>query len=126
MYTSLLSYGGIIFPLLAQLAWAVPVVQAGPVPHALDTPQVSGLYPEPEKCTGVCDWIHDPNIVFDRNLYWRFTTSNNITVATAPSLEGPWTVKGPLLTNGTSIRLRTDQDIWVFHSPSSHKCPLHG
>ena len=107
--------------MIAQLSGSVPVVQAGPVPQVPDSPQASGNYPDPEKCTGVCDWIHDPNIVYDRGLYWRFVTSNNITIATAPSLEGPWTNEGPLLTNGTAIHLRDDQDIWVSHTlPSRH------
>jgi arabinan endo-1,5-alpha-L-arabinosidase len=113
MYTSLLLCGATILPLFARIAYAVPVVQSGPVPQALDPPKVSGIYPEPEKCSGVCASIHDPNIVYENDQYWRFTTSRNISIATAPSLEGPWTYQGSLLPNGSKIHLRNDQDIWV-------------
>lgn len=74
-------------------------------------------YPEPESCHGNCSWIHDPNVFFEDGVYWRFSTSGNIAVATAPSLEGPWDYKGALLHEGTKIRLRDDQDIWVSLIP---------
>lgn len=113
MFSSFLIGIGNIFPILAQFAHATPAVQAGPAPQAISTLFASGIYPEPEKCVGACASIHDPNIVYENNTYWRFTTSNNISIATAPFLQGPWTYRGSLLPNGSSIRLRDDQDIWV-------------
>lgn len=127
MLLSLLHYAVVIFTLVAvQLAGAVPVASAGPVPQAGDALPTSNLYPDPEKCTGDCSWIHDPNVVFERGLYWRFTTSNNITIASAPSLEGPWQIKGPLLDNGTSIHIHnaTEQDIWVSNTTNIHSPQL--
>ncbi|KAF2818441.1 endo-1,5-alpha-L-arabinosidase [Ophiobolus disseminans] len=104
---------GNVFLFLALLAHAAPVIHAGPVPQAKSSLAVSRNYPDPERCIGACDLIHDPNIVYEDNTYWRFTTSRNISIATAPFLEGPWTYKGSLLLNGTSINLHDNQDIWA-------------
>lgn len=114
MFASLLITSATIFPLLAQFSHATPVAQAVPVPQGLSPPPtISGIYPEPQRCFGICSSIHDPNIVYEDGTYWRFTTSNNISIATSPFLEGPWTFRGALLHNGSSIHLRDDQDIWV-------------
>jgi arabinan endo-1,5-alpha-L-arabinosidase len=59
--------------------------------------------------------------MYEGETYWRFTTSGNIAVATAPFLEGPWTYRGALLHNGTSINLHANQDIWVHEfSPQNY------
>lgn len=96
------------FALAFPMPWPVP----DPRPQA-DRPQHSGIYPDPEPCMGNCSWIHDPSVIYEDGMYWRFSTSGNIAVAIAPSLGGPWTYKGPLLTNSTKIFIREDQDIWV-------------
>jgi arabinan endo-1,5-alpha-L-arabinosidase len=70
-------------------------------------------YPDPEPCTGNCSWIHDPNIIKKDSTYYRFSTSGNIAIATAPSLTGPWEYQGPMLTAGTSINVGATQDIWA-------------
>lgn len=72
-----------------------------------------GLYPDPEPCRGNCSWIHDPSIWYEDGTYWRFSTSGNIAVATAPSLGGPWRYQGALLHAGTDIFVSGGQDIWV-------------
>jgi hypothetical protein len=82
---------------------------------AAPTPQ---RYPNPEPCLGNCSWIHDPSIIKEDNRYYRFSTSGNIAIATAPSLSGPWEYKGALLDNGTNIYVDSSQDIWA---PSIHK-----
>ncbi|KAF2639649.1 endo-1,5-alpha-L-arabinosidase [Massarina eburnea CBS 473.64] len=73
----------------------------------------SPSYPNPETCKGNCTWSHDPSIIESGGTYYRFTTSGNIAITTAPSLEGPWTYQGAVLTNGTSIALNDRQDIWA-------------
>ncbi|KAF1949539.1 Arabinanase/levansucrase/invertase [Byssothecium circinans] len=71
-------------------------------------------YPNPEPCKGNCSWIHDPSIVKKGGKYYRFSTSGNIAIATAPAIEGPWTYQGALLTNGTKIVVdAVRQDIWA-------------
>jgi arabinan endo-1,5-alpha-L-arabinosidase len=74
---------------------------------------LDGFYPLPEPCHGNCSWIHDPSIWYEDGTYWRFSTSGNIAIATAPSLGGPWRYEGALLHNGTSIFVSDGQDIWV-------------
>jgi len=76
------------------------------------TPLLDG-YPMPELCLGNCTSIHDPSIVYEEGLYWRFTTQHGINIANAPSLRGPWTYRGALLTNGTKIKLYEKQEVWV-------------
>ncbi|KAF2864605.1 glycosyl hydrolase [Massariosphaeria phaeospora] len=75
-------------------------------------------FPNPENCTGNCSGVHDPSVIKKDGVYYRFSTSGNIAIATAPSLTGPWDYKGPLLEHGTSIDLFPDQDIWA---PSVNK-----
>lgn len=97
----------------------IPGTVANPVPVPLgdsqnsDSSSLSGLYPDPEPCSGNCSWIHDPSIYYESGTYWRFSTSGNIAIASAPSLGGPWSYEGALLTNGTSIFVVDNQDIWV-------------
>ena len=78
----------------------------------------SQQYPDPEPCLGNCSWIHDPNIVVKDKTYYRFSTSGNIAIATAPALKGPWEYQGELLEQGTSIHVADGQDIWVRKLPS--------
>jgi arabinan endo-1,5-alpha-L-arabinosidase len=127
MLTSLLLTGATLLPIIAHFdhfGHAAPAAQAAPVPQAYSPPPTtSEQYPDPQPCHGNCSWVHDPSLIYGNDTYWRFTTSGNIAVATAPSLEGPWTYQGPLLYNGTSIRIRDDQDIWVCLSISLHTSP---
>jgi hypothetical protein len=82
-------------------------------------------YPDPEPCQGNCSWIHDPSIYYEDGTYWRFSTSGNIAVATAPSFGGPWEYQGALLSNGTSIEVSENQDIWAsLSSRRFHECVL--
>lgn len=62
-------------------------------------------FPNPQPCLGVCDYIHDPTIIIRESdgLYFRFATFENIQIATAPSLQGPWTPQGPVLPNGSKV-----------------------
>ncbi|KAJ4989614.1 arabinan endo-alpha-l-arabinosidase a [Stagonosporopsis vannaccii] len=78
-----------------------------------DTNNLPFAYPDPGPCYGNISWIHDPSIIYEDGTYWRFSTSGNIAIATAPSIRGPWTYQGPLLTEGTKIQVSPDQDIWA-------------
>jgi arabinan endo-1,5-alpha-L-arabinosidase len=102
-----------LLPLVAQLAYGAPTTHT--------TPFADG-YPMPEPCLGNCTSIHDPSIVYENGMYWRFTTQNGINIANAPSLEGPWTYRGALLTNGTKIDLYESQEIWVGSRNLAAKC----
>jgi hypothetical protein len=117
MFTSVLATGASLLLTIsitlhtASTVWAAPASQGHSIPLTL-----SAMHPQPRPCHGNCSWIHDPSILYDNGIYWRFSTSGNIAVATAPFLEGPWVYRGALLPNGTSIYLRDDQDIWVRHN----------
>jgi arabinan endo-1,5-alpha-L-arabinosidase len=72
---------------------------------ALSIRQTSS-YPLPEPCTGNCTSIHDPAIVRRSDGTWlRYSTLGNIAIASAPALTGPWTYKGAMLPQGSSIKL---------------------
>lgn len=63
-------------------------------------------YPEPEPCTGWCYYdLRDPNVVYSNGTYYRFTTHHNFTIATAPSITGPWEKRGSALRDGSTIKL---------------------
>jgi arabinan endo-1,5-alpha-L-arabinosidase len=80
---------------------------------ALTVRQTSS-YPSPEPCTGDCTAIHDPAIARRKDGTWlRFSTLGNIAIATAPALTGPWTYQGAMLPQGSSIKLRDDQELWA-------------
>ncbi|KAI4666940.1 uncharacterized protein J4E88_010361 [Alternaria novae-zelandiae] len=108
LLTALLITSATFIPFFTQGAVANPV----PDPQA-GSPTTDGYYPDPEPCRGNCSWIHDPSVIYENNKYWRFSTSGNIAIASAPSLGGPWEYEGALLQNGTSIQVHPDQDIWA-------------
>ena len=121
LLTALLITSATFLPFLIQRTVANPVAVALPQPDPAPQPDpqatgdqpLDGYYPEPEQCRGNCSWIHDPSIWYENGTYWRFSTSGNIAIATAPSLGGPWRYQGALLHNGTSIYVSENQDIWV-------------
>jgi len=115
--TALLITSATFVPLLIKGAVASPVAIPLPDPQQPSAPLPGGLYPDPEPCSGNCSWIHDPSIYYESGTYWRFSTSGNIAIATAPSLGGPWRYEGALLSNGTSISVVEGQDIWVSAAP---------
>ncbi|OGM47505.1 arabinan endo-1 [Aspergillus bombycis] len=60
-------------------------------------------YANPGACSGACN-IHDPALIQnDDGTYYRFSTGNNISFASASSIEGPWTALGSVLPGGSSI-----------------------
>lgn len=69
-----------------------------------------------QACSGHCQGqVHDPSVVYDgQGTYYRFTTDNEITIATAPSIAGPWTNQGAALPEGSSIDKPGRYDLWVF------------
>ena len=114
LLTALVVTSATFLPFLINDTAASPVPGARPVPDPqAGPPLVDGFYPQPEPCSGNCSWIHDPSILYEDGTYWRFSTSGNIAIATAPSLGGPWRYRGALLHNGTSIFVTDEQDIWV-------------
>ncbi|KAF2659565.1 glycoside hydrolase family 43 protein [Lophiostoma macrostomum CBS 122681] len=98
---------GVGWPALIVMSWRYAANEAGPSMRPLDS------YPDPLPCSGNCSWIHDPNIYVEDGTYYRFSTSGNIAIATAPDLTGPWNYQGALLHSGTSIDVDAHQDIWA-------------
>jgi len=71
-------------------------------------------YANPGACSGDCV-THDPCVVrrTSDGTFFRFTTGNEILVATADSIEGPWTTTGSAITGGSSIDLTGNTDLWA-------------
>jgi arabinan endo-1,5-alpha-L-arabinosidase len=70
-------------------------------------------YALPGRCYGACN-IHDPALIRrDDGRYYRFSTGNRISYASAPSISGPWTGHGSVVAAGSSINLPGNQDLWV-------------
>ncbi len=77
-------------------------------------PALVSAYALPEACSGTCTNSHDPSIVRRSDgTYFRFSTGGKIAIHTAPSLTGPWTYRGAMLSGGSSINLSGNQDLWV-------------
>ena len=76
-------------------------------------------YANPGACSGSCQ-VHDPALIqrSSDGTYFRFSTGNKIQIATAPAIQGPWTVKGSALPSGSEINLAGNQDLWA---PDVHK-----
>lgn len=83
------------------------------VPVALFAALASG-YADPEGCSGSCV-VYDPTIIqrSSDSTYFRFSTGNEISYASASSLLGPWTTIGSMLPDGSSIDLDGNTDLWV-------------
>ena len=71
-------------------------------------------YANPGACSGSCA-VHDPALIqrSSDGTYFRFSTGNKVQIATAPALEGPWTIKGSALPSGSKINLAGNQDLWA-------------
>lgn len=74
-------------------------------------------YANPGACSGPCN-VHDPSLIRRESdgLYFRFSTGNKISYATAESIEGPWTNVGSMLPDGSVINLEGNDDLWVSFS----------
>lgn len=103
-FVSLITY-------FSRVAHAAPVSWAAGRPQSISPP--STQYPPPQPCLGNCSMMNDPNVVYENDTYWRFSAQDNIPVATASSLEGPWTYQGDLPHDGANIHVRDDQEVWV-------------
>ncbi|GAB1216567.1 hypothetical protein ATERTT37_005783 [Aspergillus terreus] len=71
-------------------------------------------YAAPGACSGACN-IHDPSLIRRESdgKYFRFSTGNKISYASASSIEGPWTTIGSMLPDGSSIDLPGNDDLWA-------------
>jgi arabinan endo-1,5-alpha-L-arabinosidase len=88
---------------------------------------VIDAYANPLACSGVCGNSHDPAVIrrSSDGTYFRFSTGNKISVATASSLSGPWVAKRSAITGGSRINKKGKDDLWVCldHSSASFgKC----
>ncbi|CAG8017927.1 unnamed protein product [Penicillium nalgiovense] len=70
-------------------------------------------YAKPGACSGACI-IHDPSLIQNADgTYYRFSTGGGISVATASSMDGPWTGIGTVLPGGSSIDNSGRDDAWA-------------
>ncbi|KAJ5135002.1 uncharacterized protein N7515_004280 [Penicillium bovifimosum] len=71
-------------------------------------------YANPGSCSGACN-VHDPSLIqrSSDNRYFRFSTGNKISYASASSINGPWTTIGSMLPSGSSIDLPGNDDLWA-------------
>ncbi|KAJ5153539.1 CAZyme family GH43 [Penicillium canariense] len=75
-------------------------------------------YADPGSCSGSCN-VHDPSLIqrSSDSVYFRFSTGNKISYASASSIKGPWTTIGSVLPDGSSIDLDGNDDLWA---PDAH------
>jgi arabinan endo-1,5-alpha-L-arabinosidase len=71
-------------------------------------------YGAPRPCTGFCN-ARDPALIRRSDgTYFRFSTGSRISIATAPSLSGPWAPRGSAIRGGSAkINKKGNQDLWV-------------
>lgn len=75
---------------------------------------LSSGFANPGACSGNC-LVHDP-AVFQREsdgTFFRFSTGNEIQIAKATAITGPWTVEGSVVPAGSSIDLAGNTDLWA-------------
>lgn len=71
-------------------------------------------FPDPVPCKGDCSSVHDPAVIKGNDgTYWRFTTFDNITIASSTSMLGPWATKGSVLHGGSLIDIPDNDGIWA-------------
>ena len=71
-------------------------------------------YPLPLPCEGTCQDTHDPALIQRTDGTWyRFATSNGISIYTAPEASGPWSYQGAVLPDCSVINLPGNCDIWA-------------
>ncbi|KAJ5396413.1 Glycoside hydrolase family 43 [Penicillium cosmopolitanum] len=71
-------------------------------------------YANPGSCSGSCN-VHDPSLIqrSSDGTYFRFSTGNKISYASASSIKGPWTAIGSVVPAGSSIDLDGNDDLWA-------------
>ncbi|KAL5333528.1 glycosyl hydrolase [Aspergillus crustosus] len=71
-------------------------------------------YGAPGSCSGLCN-MHDPSVIRRESdgTYFRFSTGNRISYASAPAIQGPWTAIGSVVPGGSSIDLPGRDDLWA-------------
>ncbi|KAF3273646.1 hypothetical protein TWF970_008849 [Orbilia oligospora] len=78
------------------------------------TKLASAAYANPGACSGDCG-THDPAVtrrVSDGRFY-RFSTNNFISIASAPNIAGPWRYLGQALPGGSKISGFSGVDLWA-------------
>ncbi|KAJ5729323.1 uncharacterized protein N7483_003831 [Penicillium malachiteum] len=61
---------------------------------------------------------HDPSILFVDSTYYLYHIGPNINISTAPSMDGPWTYAGPVLSGPSVIPKPQDNLTWPW-APSA-------
>lgn len=78
---------------------------------------LANAYANPGRCFGACN-VHDPTLIqrSSDKRYFRFSTGNKISYASATNINGPWTNIGSMLPAGSLIDLPGRDDLWVSHT----------
>ncbi|KAI9734351.1 MAG: hypothetical protein M1834_002457 [Cirrosporium novae-zelandiae] len=98
--------------LFVSLLSLLTVIRVIAIPLQAET-RATDSWPDPI-CTGNCSYIHDPSVLQDSDgTYYRFSTFAEIAIATASSLDGPWTYQGRALPQGSSIDLAGNTVLWA-------------
>ncbi|KAI0009053.1 glycoside hydrolase family 43 protein [Xylariaceae sp. FL0662B] len=70
-------------------------------------------YPDPGACTGDCH-AHSPALVKRADgKYFRFSTLDLITIATADDLSGPWKQSGSVIRDASVIDMPGNDELWA-------------
>lgn len=80
------------------------------------SPVFKRAFPAPEPITGdaIQGNVHDPSVIRrDDGTYFLFTTNDLINIATAPSMSGPWTHQGSVISGKSIIDLPNNEDLWA-------------
>ncbi|KAF3206541.1 hypothetical protein TWF191_001436 [Orbilia oligospora] len=74
----------------------------------------SAAYANPGACSGDCG-THDPAVIrrTSDGKFYRFSTNNFISIASASSIAGPWTYLGQALPGGSKISGFSGVDLWA-------------
>lgn len=71
-------------------------------------------YPDPEPESGNITGVHDPSVIKRTDgTFFRLSTNGDIAIASAPSMNGPWSYLGAMLPDGSSIDVAPDQQLWA-------------
>ncbi|KAF3187715.1 hypothetical protein TWF788_001934 [Orbilia oligospora] len=75
---------------------------------------IVSAYANPGACSGDCS-VHDPAVIrrVSDGKFYRFSTNNFISIASASNIAGPWTYLGQALPGGSKIGGFAGVDLWA-------------
>ncbi|KAI5795125.1 glycoside hydrolase family 43 protein [Geopyxis carbonaria] len=91
---------------------------ASPAPKAKSDPFSADKWPLPAKVFGdTAGWatthVHDPSLIKHGGHYYSFSTHLQVGIARSPTLHGPWTHLGSVISGQSAIDLPGRDDLWA-------------